>query len=108
MSPADDSRVTLVADNPGPVPLAGVGGTGLTVAGIRAAETERADRLFADPLAGAFVAVAGSPPCAPAGSATGSGSPGLAPTASSRSDRNSAAPGLRSASGPLSACQSSG
>ena len=42
--------------------LAGVGGTGLTVAGIRAAETERADRLFADPLAGAFVAAAGSPP----------------------------------------------
>ena len=67
MSPADDSRVTLVADNPGPVPLAGVGGTGLTVAGIRAAETERADRLFADPLAGAFVAAAGTPP----GQATG-------------------------------------
>ncbi|HEY2130298.1 MAG TPA: SAM-dependent methyltransferase [Streptosporangiaceae bacterium] len=51
-----------MAENPGPVPLAGVGGTGLTVAGIRAAETERADRLFADPLAGAFVAAAGSPP----------------------------------------------
>jgi methyltransferase (TIGR00027 family) len=51
-----------VADNPGPVPLAGVGGTGLTIAGIRAAETERADRLFADPLAAAFVAAAGSPP----------------------------------------------
>jgi len=62
VSPADDSRVTLVADNPGPVPLAGVGGTGLTVAGIRAAETGRADRLFADPLAGAFVAAAGTPP----------------------------------------------
>jgi methyltransferase (TIGR00027 family) len=42
--------------------LQGVGGTGLTIAGIRAAETERADRLFADPLAGAFVAAAGSPP----------------------------------------------
>jgi methyltransferase (TIGR00027 family) len=54
--------VTLVAENPEPVPLTGVGGTGLTVAGIRAAETERADRLFADPLAGAFVAAAGSPP----------------------------------------------
>jgi methyltransferase (TIGR00027 family) len=54
--------VTLVADNPGSVPLAGVGGTGLTIAGIRAAETERADRLFADPLAGAFVAAAGAPP----------------------------------------------
>ena len=51
-----------MADNPGPVPLAGVGGTGLTVAGIRAAETGRADRLFADPLAGSFVAAAGSPP----------------------------------------------
>jgi methyltransferase (TIGR00027 family) len=62
VSPADDSRVTLVAENPGPVPLAGVGGTGLTIAGIRAAETERTDRLFADPLAGAFVAAAGSPP----------------------------------------------
>jgi methyltransferase (TIGR00027 family) len=54
--------VTLVAENPQPVPLEGVGGTGLTIAGIRAAETERADRLFADPLAGAFVAAAGSPP----------------------------------------------
>lgn len=42
--------------------LQGVGGTGLTIAGIRAAETERADRLFADPLAGAFVAAAGAPP----------------------------------------------
>jgi methyltransferase (TIGR00027 family) len=62
VSPADDFRVTLVADNPGLVPLAGVGGTGLTIAGIRAAETERADRLFADPLAAAFVVAAGSPP----------------------------------------------
>ena len=51
-----------MADNPEPVPLEGVGGTGLTIAGIRAAETERADRLFTDPLAGAFVAAAGSPP----------------------------------------------
>ena len=51
-----------MAENPEPVPLAGVGGTGLTIAGIRAAETGRADRLFADPLAGAFVAAAGSPP----------------------------------------------
>jgi methyltransferase (TIGR00027 family) len=42
--------------------LEGVGGTGLTIAGIRAAETERADRLFADPLAAAFVAAAGAPP----------------------------------------------
>lgn len=50
-----------MTDNPGLVPLAGVGGTGLTIAGIRAAETERADRLFADPLAAAFVAAAGSP-----------------------------------------------
>jgi methyltransferase (TIGR00027 family) len=55
-------ELTLVAENPQPVPLEGVGGTGLTIAGIRAAETERADRLFADPLAGAFVAAAGSPP----------------------------------------------
>jgi methyltransferase (TIGR00027 family) len=42
--------------------LDGVGGTGLTVAGIRAEETARPDRLFADPLAAAFVAAAGSPP----------------------------------------------
>jgi methyltransferase (TIGR00027 family) len=42
--------------------LEGVGGTGLTVAGIRAEETARPDRLFADPLASAFVAAAGSPP----------------------------------------------
>jgi methyltransferase (TIGR00027 family) len=42
--------------------LEGVGGTGLTVAGIRAEETARPDRLFADPLAAAFVAAAGSPP----------------------------------------------
>jgi methyltransferase (TIGR00027 family) len=55
-------ELTLVAENPKPAPLEGVGGTGLTIAGIRAAETERADRLFADPLAGAFVAAAGSPP----------------------------------------------
>ena len=42
--------------------LEGVGGTGLTVAGIRAEETARPDRLFADPLAAAFVAAAGAPP----------------------------------------------
>jgi methyltransferase (TIGR00027 family) len=42
--------------------LDGVGGTGLTVAGIRAEETARPDRLFADPLAAAFVAAAGAPP----------------------------------------------
>lgn len=40
-------------------PLEGVGGTGLAVAAIRAAETARPDRLFADPLAGAFVAASG-------------------------------------------------
>jgi len=51
-----------VAENAQPPLLAAVGGTGLTIAGIRAAETKRADRLFADPLAGAFVAAAGSPP----------------------------------------------
>jgi methyltransferase (TIGR00027 family) len=41
--------------------LEGVSGTGLTVAGIRAEETARPDRLFADPLAAAFVAATGSP-----------------------------------------------
>jgi methyltransferase (TIGR00027 family) len=42
-----------VADSP-----PGVGATGLGVAAIRAAETNRPDRLFADPLAAAFVAAA--------------------------------------------------
>jgi len=51
-----------VADNRPRPALAGVSGTGLTVAGIRAAETARPDRLFADPLAAAFVAAAGAPP----------------------------------------------
>ncbi len=44
----------------------GVGATGLGVAAIRAAETERPDRLFADPLAAAFVAASGwTPPDRP-------------------------------------------
>ncbi len=38
---------------------AGVGGSGLGPAAIRAKETARPDRLFADPLAAAFVAAAG-------------------------------------------------
>jgi O-methyltransferase involved in polyketide biosynthesis len=42
--------------------LEGVSGTGLAVAAIRAEETARPDRLFADPLAAAFVAAAGWPP----------------------------------------------
>ncbi len=40
-------------------PLGGVGATGLAIAAIRAAETAREDRLFADPLAEAFVAASG-------------------------------------------------
>jgi methyltransferase (TIGR00027 family) len=40
----------------------GVGETGLAIAAIRAEETARPDRLFADPLAGAFVAAAGWAP----------------------------------------------
>jgi methyltransferase (TIGR00027 family) len=43
-------------------PLEGTAGTGLSVAAIRAEETARPDRLFADPLAGAFAAASGWPP----------------------------------------------
>jgi len=47
-----------------------VGGSGLAIAAIRAQESARPDRLFADPLAGAFVAAAGwSPPGRPDGRA---------------------------------------
>jgi methyltransferase (TIGR00027 family) len=42
-------------------PLEGTAGTGLTVAAIRAEETGRPDRLFADPLAAAFAAGSGWP-----------------------------------------------
>ena len=48
------------------VSLQGVGGTGLTVAAVRAFETARPDRLFADPLAATFAEAGGldldSPP----------------------------------------------
>ena len=44
------------------VSLEGVGGTGLTVAAVRAGETARPDRLFADPLAAAFAAAGGLEP----------------------------------------------
>ena len=48
------------------VSLEGVGGTGLTVAAVRAFETARPDRLFADPLAATFAEAGGldldSPP----------------------------------------------
>ncbi len=40
-------------------PLQGVAATALAVAAIRAEETARPDRLFADPLAAAFVAASG-------------------------------------------------
>jgi O-methyltransferase involved in polyketide biosynthesis len=43
-------------------PLEGVAATTLAVAAIRAEETARADRLFADPLAAAFVAASGWSP----------------------------------------------
>jgi methyltransferase (TIGR00027 family) len=50
----------------GTVTLDGVGGTGLTIAAVRARETARPDRLFADPLAAAFAEAGGldlgSPP----------------------------------------------
>ena len=47
--------MVVVADTPGaPLPLDGVGGTGLAVAAIRARESARPDRLFDDPLAAAF------------------------------------------------------
>ena len=50
------------------VSLAGVGGTGLTVAAIRAFETARPDRLFADPLAATFAEAGGlDPDSAPGG-----------------------------------------
>lgn len=42
-----------------PAPLEGVAATALSVAAIRAEETARPDRLFADPLAAAFVAASG-------------------------------------------------
>ena len=51
----------------GTITLKGVGGTGLTVAAVRAQETARPDRLFADPLAAAFAAAGGLDPHAPQG-----------------------------------------
>ena len=48
-------------------PLEGVAATALAVAAIRAEETARADRLFADPLAAAFVAASGWSPSRPPG-----------------------------------------
>ncbi len=47
--------------HPGPA-MDGVAGTGLAVAAARAAESARPDRLFADPLASAFVAASGWAP----------------------------------------------
>ena len=48
-------------------PLQGVAATALAVAAIRAEETARPDRLFADPLAAAFVAASGWSPSRPPG-----------------------------------------
>ena len=49
------------------VTLDGVGGTGLTIAAVRARETARPDRLFADPLAAAFAEAGGLDPDSPPG-----------------------------------------
>ena len=51
--------------------LDGVGHTGLTVAAVRAQETARPDRLFADPLAAAFAAAGGLAPGAGPGGRRG-------------------------------------
>ncbi|MGI8452010.1 MAG: SAM-dependent methyltransferase, partial [Streptosporangiaceae bacterium] len=51
----------------GTITRKGVGGTGLTVAAVRAQETARPDRLFADPLAATFAAAGGLDPDAPQG-----------------------------------------
>src|SRR5215472_17051279 len=48
-----------------PAPLEGVAATALAVAAVRAEETARPDRLFADPLAVAFVAASGRSPSRP-------------------------------------------
>ena len=52
----------------------GVGATAIGVAAMRAAESERQDRLFEDPLARAFVSGAGWP-----GSRSRTSSPSAAP-----------------------------
>jgi methyltransferase (TIGR00027 family) len=62
-SPAGGSR--------GTVSLAGVRGTGLTIAAIRAFETARPDHLFADPLAAAFAEAGGLDPDSPPGGRRG-------------------------------------
>jgi len=49
------------------ITLEGVGGTGLTVAAVRAQETARPDRLFADPLAARFAEAGGLDPDSPPG-----------------------------------------
>ena len=60
------------ADTPrGTVSLEGVGGTGLAVAAMRALETARPDRLFADPLAAAFAEAGGLDPDSPPGGRRG-------------------------------------
>ena len=57
------NRVEIVRSGGGA--LAGVSLTALAVAGVRARESLRADRLFDDPLAAAFLAAAGPRPPAP-------------------------------------------
>ena len=55
----------------GTVSLEGVGGTGLTIAAIRAFETARPDHLFADPLAATFAEAGGLDPDSPPGGRRG-------------------------------------
>jgi len=55
------SRATRLAAEPAGVSIAlpeGVGTTALAVAAVRAAESQRSDRMFSDPLADAFVTAA--------------------------------------------------
>ncbi len=62
------ARGTGASPPPATVTLDGVGGTGLAVAAVRAQETARPDRLFADPLAATFAAAGGlGPDAAPGG-----------------------------------------
>jgi hypothetical protein len=65
---ASSTGGTLVPPPRAALSLEGVGGTALTIAAVRAGETARPDRLFADPLAAAFAAAGGLEPGAgPAG-----------------------------------------
>ena len=62
-----DTRPGQTGTGRATVSLEGVGRTGLTVAAVRAQETARPDRLFADPLAATFAAAGGLDPDSPPG-----------------------------------------